>query len=551
MSTTEGPEASTEGRERRWWGWGDGRHEVSLGPGARAMLAQRLGATEPWPVPALADLSMPEAGPLPPEVLQAAGPDAVRTDDAARLRCGHGQGYPDLAQLRQGVVPALPDAVVRPPTPAAVAAVLRACTATAVAVVPFGGGTSVVGGVDPVRGSFETVIALDLGALTNVQIDPVSMTARLGAGLAGPDAERAVGAHGFTIGHLPQSFEHATVGGWAATRSAGQASSRYGRFDALVREVTLAAPVGGVRTLPAHSAAGPSVRELILGSEGVLGVITDVVAQIRRVPERRVYEAWMAADLAAGTATVRELAQDDALPDVVRLSDEQETEMSLALADTLDWQRSLLERYLRLRGREGGCLMICGWEGTAEGVARERARAGRRLRAGGAVSLGTRMGRVWEQGRFHGPYLRDVLLDEGLMVETLETAHTWAGLADLYGSVHGAIARALDDQGTPGIVLCHLSHAYRDGASLYFTFLAPRRPGAELEQWRAVKRAAGDAISAAGATITHHHAVGQDHAPWMRDEIGSLALDGLRALKAQFDPAGIMNPGKLLSGELR
>jgi alkyldihydroxyacetonephosphate synthase len=194
-------------------------------------------------------------------------------------------------------------------------------------------------------------------------------------------------------------------------------------------------------------------------------------------------------------------------------------------------------------------VVICGWEGEAEAVERRRALGARLLRSGGAAALGAAPGRAWERGRYEGPYLRDELLDLGYLVETLETAHTWSRLADLYDAVRAGIGAALAGQGTPGIVMCHLSHAYRDGASLYFTFLARRRPGAELEQWRAVKTAACEAIVGAGGTITHHHAVGRDHLPYMGAEVGELGIEALRAVKERLDPAGIMNPGKLVPAD--
>ena len=451
----------------------------------------------------------------------------------------HGSEPVELASVELPESRPLPEAVA-----AAVGSVLEACAAEGVAVVPFGGGTSVVGGVDPERGEHRAVISLDLGSLKAVDLDRRSLTARLGPGLSGPEAEAALQHTGVTLGHFPQSFEQATIGGFAATRSAGQASSGYGRFDDLVTSVELTAPTGVLRTLAIpHTAAGPSLRELVLGSEGTLGVITEVSCRVRPAPKLRLYEGWMAPDFAAGCEIVRELTQSHEAPDVLRLSDEEETRISLAMSRTEGLRRRGLDAYLALRRRRQGCLMICGWEGEAESVRRRRALAGRRLRRGGAVPLGRSAGRSWERSRYQGPYLRDELLGLGVLVETLETAHSWSRLAQLYGAVGEALRGAL---GRPAIVLCHLSHAYADGASLYFTFLAPARPGEEIEQWRAAKTAACEAIVAAEGTITHHHAVGRDHAPYMRAEIGGLGLDALRAVKDRLDPAGIMNPGKLL-----
>lgn len=391
------------------------------------------------------------------------------------------------------------------------------------------------------------MISLDLSRLRDTRVDRRSLTATLGAGLRGPEAEAALAAQGVTLGHFPQSFEYATIGGFAATRSAGQASSGYGRFDALVTSLRLIAPAGEICTLETpHSAAGPALRELVIGSEGVFGVIPEVTVRVRPSPRQRRYEGWMAESFEAGAEIVRELAQGPGLPDVIRVSDEEETRVSLTLSGPRGVAAALLGGYLSARRRRDGCLIIVGFEGDEESVARRRALAVRTLRAGGAAYLGQAAGRSWEHNRFGGPYLRDTLMDIGAMVETLETAHSWAKLADLHAAVAGAIRRSLDDQGTPGLVFCHLSHAYPDGASLYFTFISRARRGEEIEQWRAVKRAACEAIVAAGATISHHHAVGRDHAPYMAAEIGSGGIDVLCAVKEQLDPAGIMNPGKLL-----
>jgi alkyldihydroxyacetonephosphate synthase len=530
----------------KWWGWGDPGRRIELPNSAVGMLRDELGAepsdgSEPVELDAV---ELPDPRALPDPVRAAAGEDAVLTGTEDRLRRAAGRSYPDLVRLRSGKLGAAPDAVLVPADAGRVAAVLEACASADVAVVPFGGGTSVVGGVEPERGPHRAVVALDLASLREVELDRRSLTARLGPGLRGPESEAALARLGVTLGHFPQSFEQATIGGFAATRSAGQASSGYGRFDEMVTAIELTAPAGALRTraIP-HTAAGPSLRELVLGSEGTLGVITDVSCRVRPAPERRVYEGWIAQDFAAGCEIVRDLAQSHEAPDVLRLSDEEETRISLAMSGTEGARKRAVDAYLSLRRRRGGCLMICGWEGEPGSVRRRRSLARRRLRRDGAVPLGRSAGASWERSRYQGPYLRDELLGRGVLVETLETAHTWSRLPELYRAVGGALHEAL---GRPAIVFCHLSHAYADGASFYFTFLARARRGAEIEQWREAKAAASKAIVATEGTITHHHAVGRDHAPYMRAEVGEPGLDALRAVKERLDPAGIMNPGKLL-----
>jgi alkyldihydroxyacetonephosphate synthase len=535
-------------RDEKWWGWGDPANQPELDAEALATLKDRVGDLQPWPLAAgLEDFPLPPAQALPPALTEAVGADAVFTSNEDRLRHATGCGYVDLARLRCGRLEAAPDAVVLPADAGALRRVLDLCAAEGIAVVPFGGGTSVVGGVEPLRGSHQRLISLDLCRLRDVEVDRRSLTARLGAGLRGPEAEAALGREGLTLGHFPQSFEYATIGGFAATRSAGQASSGYGRFDSLVSSVRLVAPAGDLRTLETpHTAAGPALRELVVGSEGTLGVIPDVTVRVRPVPAMRRYEAWMAESFEAGTAIVRGLAQGPGLPEIIRVSDEEETEVSLSLSGPRGVAGRIFGGYLGLRKRRRGALMIVGFEGDEESVARRRALTVRALRDGAAAYLGTAAGSSWEHGRYQGPYLRDTLMGMGAMVETLETSHTWTRLAELHRAVGTAIGDALAAQGTPGLVFCHLSHAYADGASLYFTFISRARREAEVEQWRAVKRAASEAIVAAGATITHHHAVGRDHAPYMEAEVGEAGIEVLRAVKQQLDPAGIMNPGKLL-----
>jgi alkyldihydroxyacetonephosphate synthase len=535
-------------RDSSWWGWGDPGVAAELDEVALDVLRERIGELEAWPLAAtLEDFALPAAEPLPAALSEAVGVENVFTAKEDRLRHATGRGYADLARLRSGRLEAAPDAVAMPADAAALRRALEVCAREGVAVVPFGGGTSVVGGVEPLRGRHERLVSLDLGALRAVEVDDRSHTARLGAGLRGPEAEAALGAAGFTLGHFPQSFEYATIGGFAATRSAGQASSGYGRFDALVSSVRLCAPAGDLETLETpHTAAGPALRELAVGSEGVLGVIPEVTVRVRPAPAVRRYEAWMAESFEAGAEIVRALAQGPGLPAVVRVSDQEETRGSLALSGLRGAAGRAFDAYLGVRRRREGALMIVGLEGEEESVARRRALTVRALRAGGAAYLGQAAGRSWEHGRYRGPYLRDTLIGLGAMVETLETAHTWARLGELHEAVGAAIRGSLEQQGTPGLVFCHLSHAYPDGASLYFTLISRRRPGAELEQWGAVKRAACEAIVAHGGTITHHHAVGRDHAPYMEAEVGETGLAALRALKERLDPAGIMNPGKLL-----
>jgi alkyldihydroxyacetonephosphate synthase len=519
-------------------GWGDPGDAIELPDGARELLHQALGVRAPaHPAAELEDARLATASltPLVRERLaRVVGAANVHGDDDARARHTRGKSTPDLLRLRAGEADDAPDAVLTPGGHDEVLAVLRICSEERIAVVPFGGGTSVVGGLAPARAGFGAVVALDVRRLDRLlTLDHESRTATLESGLRGPEAEALVAGYGFTIGHHPQSYEYATIGGFAAVRSSGQASAGYGRFDDLVLALTVATPAGTLALGRApRSAAGPDLRELILGSEGAFGVITSVTVQLRPSPAERAYDGWRLPSFAAGRAALRRLAQDGPLPTVLRLSDEAETALNLTRPTELG------------AGTAGGCLAIAGYEGTAAEVAARRAAASATIReCGGAPEAGA--GEGWLEGRYRGPYLRDALLDAGALVETLETAAFWSGLEALYAAVSDALRGSLSKQGTPPLVLCHISHVYPSGASLYFTVACAQRDD-PVAQWWEAKAAASDAILAAGGTISHHHGVGRDHREWYGREVGEIGAATLRAVKAVLDPTGVLNPGVLI-----
>lgn len=519
----------------RWFGWGSpGTVDPEL-PAETSALLERLGAGARTPPPALEDVRLPAPHPLDLDALRAiVGADAVRDDRLSRVSHAAGRSYLDLLALRAGDALGAPDAVVYPGNGDEVAAVLAACTHAGVDVVPFGGGTSVVGGVTPPTQRTRALIALDLARLDGLLgVDPVALTARVQAGMTGPALEAALAEHGLTLGHHPQSFEFATVGGWVATRSAGQASTGYGAIEELVTGLRCATPAGELvaRDVPA-TAAGPDLRQLLIGSEGALGVITEVTLRVRPAPAVRRYEAWTFPSFAAGLEALRALQQSHAAPDVARLSDEAEVALN----------RMVAAHTARIDPDHPGVAAILGWEGDADDVESRAARSTHVASAHGGAPEPGDGGAAWAAGRYAAPYLRDVLMDRGMLVETLETAAPWSRLAEL----HAAVAASLRTQlGERTLVLCHVSHLYPSGASLYFTVLTGQRAGEEAEQWRTAKAAALDAMLAHGATITHHHAVGRDHARWLPEEIGDLGVATLQAAKDRLDPAHVMNPGVL------
>ncbi len=524
----------------KWDAWGDPHAAKPLSDGIRGLLEQALGVGGA----PLAELE-PAQVKLRPSALSPADRDALSEivgagycgiDDRARLLRAGGKSTLDLLRRRDPGVQDAPDAVLLPGDEDQIAAILRLCEQRSIAVVPFGGGTSVVGGLDPVRGQFKAVISLDLRRLDELHsLDEVSGEAELGAGVTGPEAERLLGARGFSLGHFPQSFQFATIGGFAATRSSGQDSAGYGRFNDMVRGLRAVTPAGVLDLGRApESAAGPDLRQLLIGSEGVFGIITRVRVRVHPAPAATRYEAWSFPDFATGADALRAVAQTGTGPTVLRLSDEAETGVNLATTDNIG------ENTIT-----GGCLAITVFEGTEAHAESRHAETRALLEAKGGTSLGEAPAHAWEHGRFNAPYLRDSLLSAGALCETLETATNWSNVPALKSAVTEALTTALAETGTPALVLCHISHVYPTGASLYFTVVAGQR-GNPIEQWRKAKTAASDAMMRTGATITHHHAVGADHRPWMRDEVGDLGVQVLRAVKATLDPAGILNPGKLI-----
>ncbi|HEX8977110.1 MAG TPA: FAD-binding oxidoreductase [Solirubrobacteraceae bacterium] len=522
--------------ELSWSGWGDPAQAGPLSEEVHALLRDALGITHANPAPASLDQVQLEPVRLDAEIAAALRQLVGQSGSDHEMRARHalGRSTPDLLALRAGTPLPAPDLVLMPGSHEEVLAVLDLCQARRVAVVPFGGGTSVVGGLRPAAAAFAGAIALDLRRLDRLRrVDVESRLAYVGPGLRGPDAEALLNERGYTIGHFPQSFEYATLGGFAAARSSGQASAGYGRFDELVVGLRVATPSGTLELGRApRSAAGPDLRQLILGSEGAFGVITDLTVQVRPVPAVRRYDGWRFDSFASGGAALRRLVQDGPRATVLRLSDEAETALGLARPERLG------------SGGDGGCLAIVGFEGTAADVRDRRDAAETVLRAAGATPV-PEAGPDWEHGRFRGPYLRDALLDAGALAETLETACFWSGLPGLYRAVGDALRESLTAQGTPPVILCHISHVYAAGASLYFTVACAQRED-PIAQWRAAKAAAMTAIQAAGGSISHHHGVGRDHAPWLAGEIGELGVAILSAIKREIDPAGVLNPGILV-----
>ena len=547
----------------RWNGWGRLGESTQMTRSREAALLAELGRRLGRPLARGAEPVELDAIRLPPPKLApdvlarlraACGEDGVRTSAFERVTHAVGRSLPDLFRLRRGEIEAVPEAVVVPAEEGAVAAVLRIAAEANLAVVPFGGGSSVVGGVEPRTAAGQAgALSLDTTRLDRLlRLDPESRTATFQAGIDGPSLEAALAQRGYTLGHFPQSFEHSTLGGWIATRSVGQQSDGYGGIDELLVCARVVTPAGVIRTLDVpRAASGPELNQLLLGSEGVLGVIVEATVRIRPSAARPDERGMLFRCFAGGVAAVREVARAELPVAMMRLSDAAETELSLLLrhdpARRFDPTATALSLAERLGYGAGRCALLYGAESSdARKVSTTMRRARNLLARNGGLPLGRSPGRSWRRERFRTPYLRDWLLDHGVAVDTMETALPWARLEAGHDAVVCALRSAAATHAGSGLAMAHLSHSYLDGACLYFTVLYPVEVGREVEQWRAIKRDASEAILAAGGTISHHHGIGVDHQPWMAREKGVLGVEALRAVKRAFDPSGVMNPGKLL-----
>jgi len=529
---------------RRWNGWGEEHTEMPLAAAGASFLQGALGSGEVLPLASL-DSVIKQVPPsrLPPHPL-------ISTDAELRIRHARGQSLADWLAMRSGNFERFPDGVALPESAEQIRELLAYAKAQDVLIIPYGGGTSVAGHINPPK-SDKPVLTLSLAHMNRLlELDSTSNIATFGAGANGPQVESQLRAKGYRLGHFPQSFELATVGGWIASRSSGQQSLGYGRIEQLFAGGTLETFDGPleIKGFPA-SAAGPDLREVVLGSEGRFGVLSEVKMRVSREPALERFYAVFFPNWQAALAAVRELVQSKVPLSMLRLSNAAETETQLKLAGN-PAQITWLSRYLKLRGIDSGkCMLLLGVTGQRKQLCASLAQAKAILKPYKAAWTGTMLGKIWERGRFRFPYLRETLWQAGYLVDTLETVIDWSGVERLLNAVEGSLREALNDENERVHVFTHLSHLYGTGSSIYVSYLF--RPGADyakaLSRWQKLKSAACEAIVREGGSISHHHGVGRDHAPYLAAEKGERGMAVLQTLAKHFDPEGRLNPGALLA----
>jgi len=547
-------------RHMKWWGWGDveaGFNPIAH-PGFWPYAKSALGIEReipPTPPVALDAVQLPEAIVNPrflAGLTSALDPNQVCDSRYERVIHAYGKGFRDLFRLRRGSAEGAPDLVVYPESENDVLVTLRAAAHHDVMVIPFGGGSNISGCLERME-TRRMAVSLDMRRMRRVlAVDAESFTARAEAGVFGPDLEEQLGTHGMTLGHFPDSFLHSTLGGWIATRSAGMQSDKYGKIEDMVIALRMVTPEGvlATRTVP-KSSNGIDVNHLCIGSEGTLGVITEATLQVHPRPESRLVPAYLFPEFEAGLQAMRECVRKECMPSMVRLNDPDKTALSLAFkppSSRLSQAASkIFKRYLQVKGFDlpRACLMLTSFEGRRDDVTRQLRQVNAIYRKFGGVSLGSSSGRSFEATKYDFPHIRDFLLERDATTDVSETATVWSNILPLYQATMKAIRDGVLESGVPPWSGCHISHTYRSGASLYFTFGFMQQKGHEMEQYLNVKRAAQQSFIDGGATLSHHHAVGTEHLPWLSADISPLGVKAVAAIKHGLDPDNIMNPGRL------
>ncbi len=547
-------------RHMKWWGWGDveagfnANAHPGFWPFARRVLGIE-GERPPTPPVPLEAVQLPEAV-VNTRFLDALGqalhPGQLCDSRLDRVIHAYGKGFRDLFRLRRGFAEGAPDLVVYPESENDVLVTLRAAAQHGVKVIPFGGGSNIAGCLERMENQ-RMCVSLDMLRMRRVlAVDAESFTARVEAGVFGPDLEGQLCAHGMTLGHFPDSYLHSTLGGWIATRSAGMQSDKYGKIEDMVVALRMVTPEGVLvtRAVP-KSSNGIDVNHLCIGSEGTLGVITEATMRVHPRPESRIVPAYLFPEFEGGLQAMRECVRRDCFPSMVRLNDPDKTALSIAFKPASSRLSQAVSKvfkgYLRAKGFDlpRACLMLTAFEGSNANVSRQLRQVNAIYRKFGGVSLGSGSGKSFEATKYDFPHIRDYLLERDVTTDVSESSTVWSNILPLYQATMQAIRAEVLETGVPPWAGCHISHTYRSGASLYFTFGFKQQQGSEMEQYLKVKRVVQQSFIDYGATLSHHHAVGTEHLPWLAADISLLGVKAVAGIKHALDPGNIMNPGRL------
>ena len=552
-------------KHMKWWGWGvEGvsfHHENK--PGFRPFVINAIDLdvnTTPTATMSLDDLPIPTpviSDQLLAELTEVVGVENVVQDDLDRIVHTYGKALRDLLRIRAGDIPRVPDLVIYPGNETEVQLIVDRAVAADAVIIPYGGGSNISGSLHAPEDETRPVISLDLGRMNQViDIDQESGLARIQAGAQGPDLEEQLSARGWVLGHYPDSFTHSTLGGWVATRSSGMQSDKYGDISDIARGMRVVMPgkVLQIRPLP-HTSTGPSVREMVLGSEGRLGVITEVTVQVHRIPEVRVILGYLFPSWESGLAAMQEISTSDAHPSITRVSDGKETAFSFATrkkSSGISISSLISKGLMKVLQRRGWnldevCLSFIGYEGGKAHVARQKKIVKDIVGKHGGILVGKGPGALYDQKKFDTPYIRDFLLDRGAIGDVSETAAPWSKLLPLYRNVIAAAEKVYAQLGVPGWIMCHLSHSYHSGACLYFTFAFKHDGVDPLGQYEPLKNAIQQAFVDSGGTLSHHHAVGTEHAAWLEQDISAPGVHMIEGLFSAMDPNSNFNPGKIIA----
>ena len=561
--------SAREVKRHKWWGWGldDVTFRYDNKPAFAPLAKNKIGvdlAAKDTPVePDLADFDVPSSR-MPADVRAlltgVVGEENLVDDDEYRVLHSFGRSLPDLFRVRAGDFGRLVDAVIYPDSEEEVAEILRIVLEKDLVLIPYGGGSCISGSVTPDVTEQRPVLTMNLGRMREVlEIDDTAGLARVEAGVYGPDLEEQLNALGWTVGHFPDSFTYSTLGGWAATRSSGMQSDKYGDIEDIVRGLRMVHPDGIALTkaIPGRD-SGPSVHEMILGSEGRLGIITETTVQVHRLAPVRQVIAYMYPDWEHGIRGMHAIARStDVSPTFTRLSDGPETEFSLAMVKEPSSTKGKvaskvqdgLFAYLRSKGwdttNEMSISYVC-FEGSKESVDQQKSIVKKIVKNAGGITLGAGPGAIYDQKKFDTPYLRDFMLNYQVFGDVCDTGATWSNLNAVHAKAFEAFHDAQKQQGLPGFMFSHMSHSYHSGACLYFTFAFPYSSHEQaLEQYFTAKNAVQQSFVDLGSTVSHHHAVGTEHQPWITEDIGEVGVRMVKGLFADNDPGRNLNPGKV------